>query len=366
MLTDAVSGVRDKARLAGFFTKLTVKEHLAPNLHVRPLVAELFLTDNCNLKCVSCACWRTTTRSELDTDEWKSVISQLADTGIIKANFTGGEPLLRRDAPELMAHAYAAGIRNLHLNSNAVLLDERRRAAVVDAGVRSFNISVDGPDVSTHELIRGVAGSFDKTIDNLRALLAMRHDVPLRVRMNFTVMRSNLRALPDMIRLAQSLGVRLYLNLATDTTFLFRDEQVTAEAHNDRADLRDVLAEVEALLRQDRRLVPRYSEWRYLSGHFSERLQRELPCAESQLKLMVHSRGEVGGCWGHDPKESARALPIASIVDSAYYRVEHARFYRKDCVGCGSNYALNLRWRPSSYAHDVMWRLGRRSVVPAR
>ena len=49
----AVRGWADKVRLARFFAQLAVKEHLAPGLRVRPLVAELFLTDNCNLKCVS-------------------------------------------------------------------------------------------------------------------------------------------------------------------------------------------------------------------------------------------------------------------------------------------------------------------------
>jgi MoaA/NifB/PqqE/SkfB family radical SAM enzyme len=136
-----VSGVGDRVRLAGFFARLAVKEHLAPRLHVRPLVAELFLTDNCNLNCISCACWRTVTRRELDGDEWRGVIDQIAALGILKANFTGGEPLLRRDAPELMAYARDAGIRSLHVNTNAILLDDRRLGAVLDAGVRSFNVS---------------------------------------------------------------------------------------------------------------------------------------------------------------------------------------------------------------------------------
>ena len=69
---------RDRARLAMFFAALAVKENVAPDLHVRPLVAELFLTDNCNLRCVTCACWRTRTRSELTTQEWRGVIDQLA------------------------------------------------------------------------------------------------------------------------------------------------------------------------------------------------------------------------------------------------------------------------------------------------
>src|SRR5438552_9609177 len=50
--------LRETFRLVRFFVLLAVKEHAMPDLHVRPLVAELFLTDNCNLRCVSSECWR--------------------------------------------------------------------------------------------------------------------------------------------------------------------------------------------------------------------------------------------------------------------------------------------------------------------
>jgi MoaA/NifB/PqqE/SkfB family radical SAM enzyme len=359
----AVTGWSDKLRLARFFTRLAIKEHIAPGLPVRPLVAELFLTDNCNLKCVSCACWRKVTRQELAEEEWRDVIGQLADYGILKANFTGGEPLLRSDAPRLMAHAYASGIRNLHLNSNATLLDDRRLGAVLEAGVRSFNVSVDGPTAEIHEKVRGVPGSFATTVQNLERLLEQRDDLGLRVRMNFTVMRSNVDDLPQMMRLAQSLRVQLYLNLATDRTFLFRDGQVSIETRVDGGRLAAVMAQVEAGLRRDRRFVPRYSELAYMQRHFADVLQPDLPCAESQLKVMIHSTGELGGCWGHDATENVRDKPLAEILGTDAYREEHARFFRKDCVGCGSNYALNLSWRPTTYVNDLMWRLGRRQLV---
>jgi MoaA/NifB/PqqE/SkfB family radical SAM enzyme len=359
----AVTAWTDRARLAHFFTKLAIKEHVAPRLRVRPLVAELFLTDNCNLKCVSCACWRTVTRDELTTDEWTEVIDQLAAAGIVKANFTGGEPLLRRDAPALMLHAREAGIRSLHLNTNAMLLDDKRRAAVLEAGVRSVNISVDGPNAEVHERVRGVKGSFERTVRNLEALLAEGRRHRLRVRMNFTVMRSNVESLPEMMRLAQRLGVRLYLNLASDSTFLFRDQQVTLETRVGDDRVNAALAEIEQLLRADGRFLPSFSELRYMRGHFSDILQRDLPCAESQLKLMIHSRGEIGGCWGHDAHDNVRDTSVAEVLASDRYRDEHARYYKKECVGCGSNYALNLSWRPRTHLENLRWRLGRRSLA---
>jgi MoaA/NifB/PqqE/SkfB family radical SAM enzyme len=343
------------ARLAGFFGRLAVKEHLRPALHVRPLVAELFLTENCNLRCVSCACWTSTTRGELRTEEWCSVIDQLVEARILKVNFTGGEPLIRRDAIGLMAYAANAGVREIHLNTNAIRLDEPTLGRVLDAGVRSFNISVDGPDAATHDAIRGVEGAFDTTIGNLRRVVSLRDRHGLSIRMNFTVMASNAALLPQMARLAQSLGVRLYLNLATDSTFLFRDESVSPETAVDRDRLRAALAEVEAIMATDRRWLPSPVDLSYVADHFEERLQRQLPCAESQLKLMVHSTGGVGGCWGHDPTMNVRERSIADVLDSEHYRAEHERFFRKECVGCGSNYSLNLRWRPSTMVRNRRW-----------
>jgi MoaA/NifB/PqqE/SkfB family radical SAM enzyme len=329
---------QDRARLAAFFARLAVKEHVAPRLHVRPLVAELFVTENCNLKCVSCNCWRESTRDELSTEEWFDVIDQLGAAGILKANFTGGEPLLRADTPLLMRRAVAAGITDLHLNTNSILLDDRRREAVLAAGVRSFNISVDGATAELHDRLRGKDGAFETTVERIRGLVSSSDDLDLRVRLNFTVMRANLQV-PDLARLATELGVQLYLNLATDTTFLFRAPGVDELATVDPTELRRVMRSLEELARVDRRRLPRYSDLRYLRRHFTERIQQELPCAESQLKLMVHSRGEIGGCWGEDPHDNVRDLPIAEVLASRRYRDDHERFYRKDCVGCGSNYS---------------------------
>jgi hypothetical protein len=82
---------------------------------------------------------------------------------------------------------------------------------------------------------------------------------------------------------------------------------------------------------------------------------------------MVHSRGEIGGCWAHDGHDNVRDTTIADMIASARYRDEHAKFYRKECNGCGSNYSLNLSWRPKSHVENLLWRAGRRTLasVPA-
>jgi MoaA/NifB/PqqE/SkfB family radical SAM enzyme len=353
--------VQTFGRLALFFSALTLKEHIAPNLHVRPLVAELFLTDNCNLRCVSCACWRSVTRSELATEEWEEVLRQLRELGIIKVNFTGGEPLIRKDAVGLMQYAHALGFPSLHLNTNAILLTPAKQEAVLRAGVRSFNVSVDGLR-NVHDQIRGRQGAFDRTIGHLRHLVSHRKRVGLKIRLNFTVMRDNVEYLPEIAALAEKLRVKLYLNLATDKTFLFRDPEVTQQAHVNGVDVRAAVRRLEPLLRRSSKWLPRYSDLQYIAPHFSDVVQRGLPCAESQLKLLIRSRGEIGGCWAHDGHANVRTTTLTSVVESARYREDHRRFFRKECVGCGSNYSLNLRWRPTSYVNDFLWKAGWRTL----
>jgi len=267
------------ARLARFFLALAVKEHVFPSLHVPPLVAELFLTENCNLRCVSCACWRETTEDELSTAEWKEVLHQLATLRIYKVNFTGGEPLTRRDAIELMEYARDQGISHLHLNTNAILLTPTRLEQVLSAGVDSFNVSIDGPR-RLHDRLRGRNGAFDMTVAHLKNLVAHRERARLKVRMNFTVMRDNVCSVVEVARLAQELQVQLYLNLATDKTFLFRADEVEAQTRVDPQGLFDALKQLEALARADARWLPRYSDLRYIPRHFVEVVQRQLPCAE--------------------------------------------------------------------------------------
>jgi MoaA/NifB/PqqE/SkfB family radical SAM enzyme len=347
----------DTLRILKFFASLAMKQYVAPNLHVRPLVAELFLTENCNLRCVSCACWHHTKNDELDTEQWKDVLRQLTKIPIYKVNFTGGEPLIRRDSVELMDFARRVGIRHTHLNTNAILLTPKKLTDVLESGIRSFNVSVDGTG-ELHDKIRGRRGAFAQTISHLRNVVAHKERYGLKIRMNFTVMRDNAVALPEIAKLAQEIGVRLYLNVATDKTFLFASPAVTEQTRLRDGDLSLALASVERIARADSKWLPRYSDLKYVLQHFADSAPRNLPCAESQLKLMIHSRGEIGGCWGHGAQFNVREHSISDVIEGSHYRSEHAQFFRKECVGCGSNYSLNLRWRPMTYYLDALWRLG--------
>jgi len=105
------------------------------------------LTDRCNLRCVYCMPAEGVPYEDLDNvlsfDEIERVVRALAPTGLRKVRLTGGEPLVRKNVPELAARLTAIpGIREVTLTTNGILLP-RDADALRDAGVRRVNISMD-------------------------------------------------------------------------------------------------------------------------------------------------------------------------------------------------------------------------------
>jgi cyclic pyranopterin phosphate synthase len=108
------------------------------------------LTDRCNMRCYYCMPNGSPdfvkSQELLEAEEIGLVVGAMADRGLRKVRLTGGEPLLRQDIVDV-AQAISAtpGIQDLALSTNGLLL-KNRAAALVAAGVRRANISLDSLD----------------------------------------------------------------------------------------------------------------------------------------------------------------------------------------------------------------------------
>jgi cyclic pyranopterin phosphate synthase len=107
------------------------------------------VTDRCNLRCTYCMPEQVTfmDRAELLTfEEMVRFVRVAVPLGIDKIRLTGGEPLLRRDLPRLVAMlAGVDGVRDLGLTTNGILLADQAQL-LHDAGLRRINISLDALD----------------------------------------------------------------------------------------------------------------------------------------------------------------------------------------------------------------------------
>lgn len=134
------------------------------------------VTDLCNLRCQYClppegVAWQP--RSQiLAFEEITRLVGVMAGLGVRSVRLTGGEPLLRRDFPVLAGMIGRIGaIQDLAVTTNGLLL-ERDAHALVAAGIRRFNVSLDALDPERFEQVtrrRGV----ERVLGGLRTLLAI-------------------------------------------------------------------------------------------------------------------------------------------------------------------------------------------------
>jgi len=273
-----------------------------------PLTLEVYPTLRCNLDCRFCD---TTDRhrppvDELSTARWLEIIDEAAALGV-KRLFVlgGGEPLARRDAtPALMRRAKAHGMEGV-LTTNGTLFTPALMDQLVETRWDEIHFSVDGPDAETHDQLRGQRGAFKKTIQAACALAVRKRREGLRTprtALHFVLTRTNWRTLPDMVRLADSLGA---FRIDFDALIAYTPEQhALALGPEERRAVAEVAAEARAVA--DRLGVQTTLE------HFlrPERLERgkapptaqagtglhAAPCLKAWHYLVVQADGRTSPC----------------------------------------------------------------------
>lgn len=144
------------------------------------------LTDNCNLRCFYCMPeedYDFTPASKLmQADEIQALAKIFVAQGVKKIRLTGGEPLVRKDAPAII-QALAKLPIQLTLTTNGTRLHQFVDV-LVDAGVRSINISLDTLQADRFQLITR-RNAFDQVMGNINLLLQK----GFHVKVNVVVMR---------------------------------------------------------------------------------------------------------------------------------------------------------------------------------
>jgi cyclic pyranopterin phosphate synthase len=131
------------------------------------------ITDKCNLRCVYCMPlegleWLQREQI-LAYEEIEQIVRVMAPMGLERVRITGGEPLVRRDVPELVRLLAAVpGIRDLSLSTNAVLLEEQAEA-LRSAGIQRLNVSLDSLQPERVDSIARRPGSYPRIMAGLDA-----------------------------------------------------------------------------------------------------------------------------------------------------------------------------------------------------
>jgi radical SAM protein with 4Fe4S-binding SPASM domain len=187
-----------------FYLRLGYSPYATTSARFIPLVVSWNLTRKCNLKCSHCYINATSKdlEGELNTEESKKLIDQIAEVSRPLLILSGGEPLLRKDVFDLVRYGTGKGLR-MGLGSNGGLIDKDVARELRNSGIKTVSISIDSNIAAQHDDFRGVAGSWDKAINAIKVL--RENDVLVQV--NTTVTQQNYKQIDDIMSLTEQIGV---------------------------------------------------------------------------------------------------------------------------------------------------------------
>ncbi len=162
---------------------------LAIDFDERPYIVIWEVTQACDLACVHCRASAQPKRNpfELSTEEGKRLIDEIAAMEVPVFVLTGGDPIKRPDLFELIEHAAKVGVRVSLTPSATPLLTRDVIHRLKQSGLARLAVSLDGSNAEVHDAFRGMAGSFQRTMEAIE----WANEVGLPVQINTTFSRRN-------------------------------------------------------------------------------------------------------------------------------------------------------------------------------
>ncbi|MHB8136112.1 MAG: radical SAM protein [Anaerolineaceae bacterium] len=168
-----------------------------------PYRMDLAITYRCNNDCTHCYNARNRKFPELSTDEWYRIIDKLWDLGIPHLVFTGGEPTLRSDLPNLITYAEKKGqITGINTNGRK-LADRSFLKSLVDAGLDHIQITLESSDPEIHDQMVNRTGAWQQTISGIRNAVSEK----IYFMTNTTMLATNVETIPQTLDLLAELMV---------------------------------------------------------------------------------------------------------------------------------------------------------------
>ena len=158
------------------------------------------MSRRCNLHCIHCysSSQDRLYPDELTTEEAKAMIADLTAFGAPVLLFSGGEPVMRPDLPELAQYAVDRGMRAV-ISTNGTLIDEEKANIFKKIGLSYVGVSLDGTQ-KTHDRFRGMAGAFEAAMKGIRTC----RDRGIKVGVRFTINRHNVADVPAIFDLLEA------------------------------------------------------------------------------------------------------------------------------------------------------------------
>ena len=330
------------------------------NIPYLPEILTLTVTWRCNYKCKMCDVWKMDNQGkELEFENYRSLIHDKALSSIRVVRVTGGEPFAKKDVkPILKLLSSLPKIELIYINTNGSYKEKTIDAVKTILSINKkikvvVNTSIDGMP-GLHDSIRGINGGFDRTIQTLEALNALKAKTQrLELGINQTVLKPGKKHIDYVIWLANELKIPYHGEIAVrmDGGNLFSNfvdmsvsKKVSFEPYS-QFNQQELITTLE-MIQNGMGLEINFKTFRWLRDvtslyFFSGLMQRLLygesnlnpPCQALFSHLRIMPNGEVITCMYHNHE-------LANVKDRGLYDIWKSRTFQnarkcvKECPGC--------------------------------
>jgi radical SAM protein with 4Fe4S-binding SPASM domain len=174
--------------------------------YTAPLRMDLALTFKCQNNCVHCYAGGPHETSELTTEQWKEVIDCLSQIGVFILTFTGGEPTLREDLPELLLYAQNKGMVTGLITNGRRLKDKSYVETLEKTGLDFVQVTLESKKAEIHDLMTGTKGSWKETVAGIKNAVQTK----IYVTTNTTLSKYNVNDFLKTVDFIKELGVAAF------------------------------------------------------------------------------------------------------------------------------------------------------------
>jgi len=136
-----------------------------------PLRMDLALTFRCQNNCVHCYAGGPHETSELNTEQWKKVVDRLHEIGVFIFTFTGGEPTLREDLPELLRYGQDKGIVTGLITNGRKLKNKSYVETLEKTGLDFIQVTLESHEPKIHDSMTSAEGSWNETVAGIKNII---------------------------------------------------------------------------------------------------------------------------------------------------------------------------------------------------
>jgi len=284
------------------------------------------ITRKCNYRCRGCNIWQEQEQNELSAEEIKRGLDIIKNLGIVEIVFSGGDPLLRDDAEEIIKYAARSFVTTVYDNGSMA-------AKQIEAlrNVDFVAISIDSLDEAKNDYIKGVKGAWRKAMDAVETL----HNEGVNVCVTPTISQMNLNEILEITNYFSQKGIPLWYclysyDMSADANQLFRigkanDEFVITDKEA-MVKLCDSLIEMK---KKNNKILMTTKLLKALRNLYRED-RRTWNCHALQNFFVIDHKGRIAGCHIHNFAASVFDLP--KIWNSQEFKSLRKTY--RECTQC--------------------------------